>query len=268
AGERVAAVCRRGHRYRGHRAADDRLRRHHRRGPAGHARAGLRRGRGTGAAGGIGQGGRTRHTEMMQQRRADNTMTRTPAPDDPRPAPQPGSSIHSCSGATSVRAHMRFHHLPDDDAQCAWYAMLPEPPPASRLEGAHSADWIVLGGGLTGLAAARRLAMLRPQSRIALIDAQRIGYGAAGRNSGFMIDLPHHLNSHRYPGRLEADRRLIRRNRAAIDYLRDIVHGHAIECDWREQGKIHAAATNAGAAALAAFMQGLDRLDEPYTQLD
>ena len=72
-----------------------------------------------------------------------------------------------------------------------WYAILPPPPPAKRLKGQQVADWVVVGAGVTGLAAARRLAELAPEARIILLDEYRVGYGASGRNSGFIIDTPH-----------------------------------------------------------------------------
>ena len=46
-----------------------------------------------------------------------------------------------------------------------WYAILPPPAPANRLKGRQTADWVVVGGGVTGLAAARRLALVRLQKR-------------------------------------------------------------------------------------------------------
>lgn len=162
---------------------------------------------------------------------------------------------------------MRVTRLPNDHAGCGWYELLPAPAPPVLLTGEQHADWVVLGGGLTGLAAARRLATLQPHTRVVLIDAQRIGFGASGRNSGFMIDLPHDLNSDSYTGCQEEDRELIDSNRAAIAYLRGIVREHGIECDWSEQGKIHAAVSDRGAEALVAFQRGLDSLGERYTPL-
>ncbi|SFU97420.1 NAD(P)/FAD-dependent oxidoreductase [Halomonas korlensis] len=158
--------------------------------------------------------------------------------------------------------------LPQDDGRCGWYETLPQPPPSTPLRSTVRADWVVLGAGLAGLAAARRLAELQPNSSIALIEARRIGFGAAGRNSGFMVDLPHDLNSHDYTGDRERDLQQIRLNRSAIDYMREIVQRHGIECDWREQGKLHGAAKEQGIRALEAFAKGLSGLDEPYRELD
>lgn len=157
--------------------------------------------------------------------------------------------------------------LPQDDGRCGWYEMLPAAPPIHSLSGHIRADWIVLGAGLAGLAAARRLAELSPEADIVLVDARRVGFSTAGRNSGFIIDLPHDLTSHDYTNDRTHDLEQIRLNRGAIDYMRDIVKHHDIECDWREQGKLHGAARDQGMRALEAFAQGLAKLDEPYCAL-
>lgn len=163
---------------------------------------------------------------------------------------------------------LKCHHLPQNDGRCGWYETLPEPPPSMPLKGEVKADWVVLGAGLAGLAAARRLAELQPNAAIALVDARRVGFGAAGRNSGFMIDLPHDLTSHDYTGDRTGDRQIIRLNRGAIDHMRDLVHRHRIDCDWQEQGKLHGAVEAQGERALEAFAKGLSALDEPYRVLD
>ncbi len=51
-----------------------------------------------------------------------------------------------------------------------------------RLEGALKADVCVIGGGFTGLSAALHLA--ERGYRVALLEAQRVGFGASGRNGG------------------------------------------------------------------------------------
>ncbi len=163
---------------------------------------------------------------------------------------------------------LKCRHLPQDDGRCGWYATLPPPPPAVPLKGAAEADWVVLGAGLAGLAAARRLAELQPNAAIAVVDARRVGFGSAGRNSGFIIDLPHNLASHDYTGDRTDDLMQMRLNRGAIDYLRGIVRAHRIDCDWREQGKLHGAVEAHGVAALETFAKGLSALGEQYRVLD
>ncbi|MDH4564109.1 FAD-binding oxidoreductase [Pseudomonas sp. BN411] len=163
---------------------------------------------------------------------------------------------------------LQCNFLPQNDGRCGWYETLPPPPPGTSLRGTVQADWVVLGAGLSGLAAARRLAELQPEASIVLIDARRVGFGAAGRNSGFMVDLPHDLTSHSYTNSQEADQKIIRLCRGAIDYVRDIVKTHGIECDWREQGKLHGAVNGRGTHSLEEFAKGLSVLGEPYRMLD
>lgn len=86
---------------------------------------------------------------------------------------------------------MKVGILPNDDDSCGWCHTLP--PPATPLTGEHGFDHVVLGAGFAGLATARQLAKHLPERSVALIDAQRVGQGASGRNSGFIIDLPHSL---------------------------------------------------------------------------
>ena len=88
---------------------------------------------------------------------------------------------------------MRVRRLPCDDDGCGWSALLPALPPPRTLSGGQRADVAIIGAGFTGLAAARRWATLRPQARVAVLDAQRVGAGASGRNSGFIVDLPHYV---------------------------------------------------------------------------
>lgn len=157
--------------------------------------------------------------------------------------------------------------LPQDDGRCGWYEMLPPPPSSRSLDGNIRADWAILGAGLAGLAAARRLAELLPEADIVLVDAHRVGFSTAGRNSGFMVDLPHDLTSHDYTSDRTHDLEQIRLNRGAIDYMRGIVKHHDIDCDWSEQGKLHGAARDQGIRALDTFAKGLAKLDEPYRAL-
>jgi glycine/D-amino acid oxidase-like deaminating enzyme len=159
---------------------------------------------------------------------------------------------------------MRVRRVPHDDDACGWRALLPPLPPARRLRGAARADAAVVGAGFTGLAAARRLALQRPAWRIALLDAQRVGDGASGRNSGFVVDLPHYVAARGVDG----NRRLLHLGRAGLQELRELVRTHRIDCAWTERGRLHTAHGSGGMRALEQFMAGADALDEPYERLD
>jgi len=70
---------------------------------------------------------------------------------------------------------------------CGWIALAGELPPRAHLAGAQRADWLIIGGGITGLSAAHSLARRFPQQRIVLLERQRIAQGASARNSGFVV---------------------------------------------------------------------------------
>ncbi len=158
---------------------------------------------------------------------------------------------------------MRTRRLPHDDDGCGWIAQLPPLPPAQKPTASERADCAVIGAGFTGLAAARRLATHRPDWRIVVVEAQRVGFGASGRNSGFVVDVPH------YAPALgpEGNRRLVRINRAGLDCLRDVVRAHRIDCDWTEGGRVHGAADDAGLHGLETFLAGLEAMGEPFESL-
>lgn len=157
-------------------------------------------------------------------------------------------------------------NLPHDDRSCGWYAALPEPRPCKRLSGEQKADLVVIGAGFAGLAAARRLAEHLPHSRIMLVDAQRIGYGASGRNSGFVIDLPHKFAlEHPDP---QHKQRLLGLNRAAIDQLQTLIGRHGIDCQWSHAGKYQGAVGERGLAYLEHFEKLMAGLGEPYRRVE
>ncbi|MEM1266153.1 MAG: FAD-binding oxidoreductase [Pseudomonadota bacterium] len=159
--------------------------------------------------------------------------------------------------------------LPKDPGPAGWNRLLPDPPPPQPLEEAITADWLVIGAGFAGLAAARRLAELCPGDRIVILEATRVGDGPAGRNSGFMIDLPHDLSSADYAGGLVADLAQTEDNRAGIAFARDMAAAAELPDEvFAETGKINAAATEAGEAHNHAYARHLDAMGEPHIHLD
>ncbi|WP_417207861.1 NAD(P)/FAD-dependent oxidoreductase [Antarctobacter sp.] len=164
---------------------------------------------------------------------------------------------------------MKIKRLPVDPGPAAWNALLPEAPPPTPLEGAVTADWLVIGAGLAGLAAARRLAQLHPGDRIVMLEARRVAEGPAGRNSGFMIDLPHDLTSEDYGGAIERDRFQIRANRHAIGFAKAVVEEFGLTSEaFDPSGKTNAAATEKGHAHNLDFARHLAALGEPCEMLD
>lgn len=167
-----------------------------------------------------------------------------------------------------MASNLDFARLPAPDGVNGWWECLPPPAPAQTVSSDQRYDWVVIGGGITGLCAARRLAELAPDASIALVEADRIGRTTAGRNSGFFVDLPHDISSESYSRSVEADKADVRLQRHGIDYVRSIVRRHGIDCDWRDDGKFHAAVNKKGQAALSHFAEGLARIGEPCEWLD
>lgn len=162
---------------------------------------------------------------------------------------------------------MKINRLPKDDRTNGWSGVLPPRTANPALQGDVTADWLVLGAGYAGLAAARRLAELHPEQSIALVDAGEAGENASGRNSGFAIDLPHNVGSSLEE--LEGSHRFMRLARAAIDQLEGLVQAHDIQCDWSRDGKYHAAVSARGVKeVLEPTAKELDALGEPYEWIE
>lgn len=142
---------------------------------------------------------------------------------------------------------MKVTRLPKDPGPAGWARLLPDLAPARSLESDIRADWLVIGAGFAGLAAARRLSQTDPGSRITILEASRVGEGPAGRNSGFMIDLPHDLASSTYAGALEKDRQQTEANRFAIAFAGEMARDFDLPSEaFARTGKINAAATEKG----------------------
>lgn len=99
-----------------------------------------------------------------------------------------------------------------------------------RLEGAQRADVCVIGGGFTGLSAALNLA--EQGFDVVLLEAERIGFGASGRNGGL-------IGSGQRKDALEMEQQFgLERSRqfwnfaeAAKTEIRERVAKHRIDCD-------------------------------------
>lgn len=158
--------------------------------------------------------------------------------------------------------------LPVQRGPAAWNAILGDQPGTMVLEADQHTDFAIVGGGFAGLSAARRITQLQPDAKVVIIDAGRIAEGAAGRNSGFMIDLPHDLASDDYAGEGD-DRKMITLNRHAIGFARAAVDEYQIDPNFFDPvGKVNGAASEGAEARNKSYAQHLASLGEDSQMLD
>jgi glycine/D-amino acid oxidase-like deaminating enzyme len=133
-------------------------------------------------------------------------------------------------------------------------------PPGGR------ADVVVVGGGFTGLSAA--LALAKKGAQVVLLEAERVGGAASGRNGG-------HVNNGfaqdygAMCARLGTERanKLYRSFDAGVDTVERIVAEEGIDCDFRRTGKLKLAAKPAHYDKLARSQELLAREVDPDTHM-
>ncbi len=115
----------------------------------------------------------------------------------------------------------------------SWYSQsVPAAPPRPELQGSTRADVCVIGGGYTGLSAALHLA--EAGFDVVLLEANRVGWGASGRNGGQVGS-----GQRRDQDWLEQKAGLTRAHafwdlaQEAKALVRDLIHRHDIACDLR-----------------------------------
>ena len=139
-----------------------------------------------------------------------------------------------------------------------YYAASAPPAPGRRsLSGSMKADVCVVGGGYTGLSAALHLA--KAGARVALVEAETVGFAASGRNGGQI-----HTGHRKDQAELEAwlgkehARALWDLCEESKQLVRDLVREHAIACDLKD-GLVIAAHNDATARALAEDGEHLEK---------
>lgn len=112
-----------------------------------------------------------------------------------------------------------------------------------RLEGEQRVDVAVIGGGFTGLASALELA--ERGAKVALVEAQRIGWGQSGRNGGQVTgslsgDAAMRRQLARQLGAQAADDFIWMLRWRGHDIIRRRIERYGIACDLKN-GHLHAA---------------------------
>ena len=160
--------------------------------------------------------------------------------------------------------------LPVDTGRSGWEAISTRGFAPRVLQGDITADWLIIGAGFAGLSAARRLLQLCPGDRVVVLDAKEVAQGPAGRNSGYMIDVPHNLSSGEYSSDdAQATATEIAQNRFAIEFAKSAAAEYGMSREtFDPSGKTNAAATERGMESNARFAESLKSTGEAHEVLD
>jgi glycine/D-amino acid oxidase-like deaminating enzyme len=124
--------------------------------------------------------------------------------------------------------------------QCLWTEAAPPPDrPAAPLPG--RTDVAIVGGGYTGLAAARALARRGVDATV--LERHSLGWGASSRNGGFVLP-GYKPEMEELAQRLGAERagRMFRLTLEALRYLASLIEEEGISCDFNRCGAVSLAA--------------------------
>lgn len=134
-----------------------------------------------------------------------------------------------------------------------------EPEPA--LEGDVKVDIAIIGGGFTGLVTAYELRRADPALKVAVLEAQEVGYGSSGRNGSFgmtVVGLGFGVTAMLRGKQFLKDAHTYMER--AVDRMSELIHAEDLECDYLRPGFLRAATTTGYVSRIqhdVALMQSL-----------
>jgi glycine/D-amino acid oxidase-like deaminating enzyme len=159
----------------------------------------------------------------------------------------------------------RHPSLADAEQSVFWLDSPNAPEPLPAVDGERRCDLAVVGGGFTGLWAALLAA---PEEDVVLLEGDRCGGAASGRNGGFLdSSLTHGLDNglSRWPDEMETLGRLGEENFTAI---RETLQTRRIDAGWDEPGFIDVATREHEVEGLHEYGETARRLGERVEFLD
>jgi glycine/D-amino acid oxidase-like deaminating enzyme len=159
--------------------------------------------------------------------------------------------------------------LTDTFGASLWSALTPPPVELPALEGDIEADVAIVGAGFLGLSLALHLAERGVAAT--LVEAREPGFGASGRNTGFVVpsltgttspsELVPHLGE-------EGARKLARFVGGSGNFLFDLVRRLSIDCAAEQTGFLQPAHTPATVQAVERRVREWQALGQPVRLLD
>lgn len=147
-----------------------------------------------------------------------------------------------------------------------WWDAAPRPDLSVATQVPSRTDTVVIGGGYTGISAARALA--QAGARVTVLERDGLGAGGATRNGGLVV-----------PGFRRDARSLVRElgavrardlhqaSRAAVRFVEDLLESEATDADYRRSGHLHLAAKPAHFVELEREAELLDKVFRHQTRL-
>ncbi|MCJ7711226.1 MAG: FAD-binding oxidoreductase, partial [Chloroflexi bacterium] len=149
-----------------------------------------------------------------------------------------------------------------------WYASGDPGPVRARASGSSRVDIAIVGGGFTGLWTAIALLDADPSLRVAVLEADRVGWGASGRNGGFCeASLTHGLSNGLLHHAEEIDV-LEAEGKKNLAELVAFVRDEDIDAELEATGTLGVATQEHEVAELAAYVERGDRHGSGFTFLD
>ncbi len=148
-----------------------------------------------------------------------------------------------------------------------WYLSGDPGPVRAPAVGRRRVDVAIIGGGFTGLWSAIQLLEADPSLRVAVLEAQRVGAGASGRNGGFCAaSLTHGLANGllHFPDEIDT---LEREGLENLAGLVAFVREEGIDCELEETGTLDVATEPYQVDELREFAELADRHGNPVRVL-
>ena len=135
-----------------------------------------------------------------------------------------------------------------------WWEQIGVPAPRAGLPGDLHVDVAIVGAGYTGLWSAYYLKRARPGLRVVVVEERHAGYGASGRNGGWLTSAMTGGREQYEPthGR-DAAERFQRAMNETVDEVIRVAQVEGIDADIRKGGEFTVAYTPAQEARLRAF---------------
>ena len=124
------------------------------------------------------------------------------------------------------------------------------------LRGAEEADVCIVGGGFTGLWTAYELRRADPQLRVVVLEAEHAGFGASGRNGGWVLGkVSGSPQAWKRRGGSGAARAMARAIQATVGEIGEVVELEQIACDWCHGGSLTVAQSEPQLARLRSELE-------------